>query len=153
TELACMVATRIGDAGGTVLVVAGSVLIDRLVGPEAVEWPGPSANRKFARNLLQFLSRSNVTSTPLEPFELISRIERTLIDTVRKGVRPKGDKDWWYECVPEPVRKKCAERHEQEKGRFPKAAYLDLLDLRSIIESNWKDFESMLGEAGWRGGR
>lgn len=60
---------------------------------------------------------------------------------------------WWTEGVPEGVRVKCAERAEREGNKLPKAAYLDLLDLKRITESRWSLFSDLLEEVGWTGGR
>jgi hypothetical protein len=56
-ELSCMVAHYDRDSGGTVLAISGAALLDDYVGPAGVEWPGVSANRQFANNLLDFLTK------------------------------------------------------------------------------------------------
>jgi hypothetical protein len=55
--------------------------------------------------------------------------------------------------VREPIRKKCAERQEEEKNEFPKEAYLDLTDIKQILRDNWEVFERSLRSAGFTGSK
>jgi hypothetical protein len=52
---------------------------------------------------------------------------------------------WWYSGVPPQIRKKAAERFEEEKGKGKKEGYVDLIDLRTIVVSNWPLFQDSLG--------
>jgi len=51
------------------------------------------------------------------------------------------------------IRQKCAERFEEEKGQFPKEAYLDLIDLKTIMTANFANFEAALKSVGYEGGK
>jgi hypothetical protein len=43
--------------------------------------------------------------------------------------------------------------HEKEKCRRPKEAYLYLIDLKVIMEKQWKHFDAHFAAVGHRGGR
>ena len=58
--------------------------------------------------------------------------------TVLKQSQP----NWWEECVPLTMRQECAQRQEEEKNRWPKEAYFDLIDLKDLMQKNWKLFET-----------
>jgi hypothetical protein len=51
------------------------------------------------------------------------------------------------------IRKKCAERREEEDGQFPVHAYLDLIDLKKIMEKHFALFDAAFREVGRTGGR
>src|SRR5262245_35456977 len=91
---------------------------------------------------------------PVEPSadDLITRTERNLCDLVI-GTLEKTSGEWWYECVPEKIRLEAVRAYEQERGRFPKHAYLYLIQFREIIQANFAKFEPMLKAVGWIGGK
>jgi hypothetical protein len=44
--------------------------------------------------------------------------------------------------------------HRQEEGNLlPKQAYLDILDVKSTIEKNWKLFDKQLHDVWWTSGK
>lgn len=61
--------------------------------------------------------------------------------------------DPWVTGVPLPIRQEAAARQEAEGNRFPKEAYLNLIDLKTIMEKNWKLFEPYFAALGRHGGR
>jgi hypothetical protein len=124
-----------------VLLVGGSFLGDPWTNSFGFQYRGISANRRLAQNITTFLlPRASPRIVEVPPEQLIPRTERNLADFVLR-VLAKVSPDWWFQCVPERVRREAADRHEQEKDRFPKHAYLDLIDLREIIRSNFLEFE------------
>ncbi len=135
-ELACMAIWR-GELGA-VLASRGPVFYD----------PFPQQNQRLATNVIRFLCESRTVS----PEERCRRIEENLCDFVL-GVAKATGGDWWTERVPLTIRQKCAERHEEEKCRLPKEAYLDLIDLKTIMEKQWKLFEQHLRAEGCEGGK
>ena len=52
---------------------------------------------------------------------------------------------WWYSGVPQQIRKKAAERLEEDKGKGNRENYLDLIDLRTIVLNNWNLFQDTVG--------
>jgi len=62
------------------------------------------------------------------------------VDFVFDVVKP-SDREWWVKCVPEAIRQKAEQRQKDERNKFPREAYLDLLDLKKIIAKNWRLFE------------
>ena len=45
--------------------------------------------------------------------------------------------EWWTNGVPRKIRSKCAQRAEEDDNRCNRWEYLDLIDLKDIIESKW----------------
>lgn len=150
-ELTCMAA--FSPSGETVIVISGSILTDRLIGPKSLEWPGENANRRFALNLLDRLVRGQQSRPEADlGYQLCRQIEHALMELLESALGSPLD-EWWFERVPLPIRQKCAQRREEEQGRYPIQAYLDLTDLKQIIEHNWKVFEPAVRDAGWQGGK
>lgn len=71
-------------------------------------------------------------------------LQRIVIDTLRAEYGDGQDEAWWYRGIPAPIRKKAAERLEEEQGKGSKESYLDLIDFRTIAVNNWTLFEEML---------
>ena len=75
---------------------------------------------------------------------LIDEIQKILYSTVinrLKHEHPHGDNDWWYDGVPNKVRKACIAKQEDDKGSKNKEQYLVLIDYYSIAHSNWAIFK------------
>jgi hypothetical protein len=81
-------------------------------------------------------------------YAIIQRIEtalqRIVIDTLKAEFGDGPDEPWWYSGIPQPIRKKAAERVEEEQGKGSKERYLDLIDFRTIAVNNWTLFEPLL---------
>jgi hypothetical protein len=138
-KLACM-AIWYGESDGAVLASAGPGFSDPFI----------ESNKGLAANLIRFLC-DNVNPT-LSAEQHYSRIEVNLADFVFGIVKATGE-DWWSEHIPLPIRQKCAQRQEEEKCQWPKEAYLDLVDLKEIMEKQWKLFESYIAAEGYKGGK
>jgi hypothetical protein len=82
-------------------------------------------------------------------YELLRKIETTLHRRIRSTLVHRygsEEKNWWRQGVPERVRKKCAERREEDPDPVDDPyCYTDLLDLASILDANW---EALQGEVG-----
>jgi hypothetical protein len=77
--------------------------------------------------------------------EMLHKIEVGLYDFVMHQLKAHFNatpEQWWYEGVPEPLRKKNAELSEASKGRIPKEQGFYLISYREIIEENWPLFSS-----------
>jgi len=83
---------------------------------------------------------------------MAKRIEVDLARFVLGAMTAVGP-DWWEQCVPLPMRQRCAERQEEEGNRHPKHAYFTLIDLKQLIQKNWQLFEAHLRAAGCQGGK
>jgi hypothetical protein len=137
-ELACM-AIWYGENDGAVMAS---------IGPDLTNVTS-EGNRQLAVNVLRWLCG---TEAPLRAEMHCHRIEVNLVDFVLGAVKNTGD-NWWIERIPLTIRQECAKRHEEEKCRWPKEAYLDLIDLKTIMSKEWKLFESHLRAAGCEGGK
>jgi hypothetical protein len=138
-ELSCM-GVWYGENGGAVLAAIGLALNDRFI----------EDNRRLATNIIGFLAEN--AKPTVSPEDYCHRIEINLVDFVL-GVVQTADANWWAERIPLQVRSKCAQRHEEEKCRWPKEAYLDLIDLKTIMSKEWRLFESHLRAVGCKGGK
>ncbi len=142
-----------GERGQVVIAVSGNLIGNPYRGPMGNYWPGIEANERFARNLLSYLKKSCQSHGPediLDGNNLCDRIEENLADFV-KGVLQKAstEGDWWTEFVPKKIRIKCVERKEDEDNKYKqREAYLDLIDLKTIIEKHWTLFERFFRMAG-----
>jgi len=81
--------------------------------------------------------------------EIIDRMEVTLQKVILKVLKDRLGADesgWWMKGVPKPIRMKATQRREEDNGeRGGQECYLDLIDYREIIVSNWLLFQDMLG--------
>lgn len=55
---------------------------------------------------------------------------------------------WWVNSVPPQIRQSCVARQEQDRLEYPRHAYLDLIDLKEILDRNWRLFESHFAKVG-----
>jgi hypothetical protein len=106
-------------------------------------------NTRLARNVLKFLAESKVS---VSTEEMCRRVEINLVDFVFGVIKP-SDENWWVNRIPVNIRQECAKRHEEERCRFPKEAYFDLIDLKTVIAKNWPLFEPHLRAEGCQGGK
>lgn len=80
----------------------------------------------------------------MRAYDLCVRIERDMKYSIIRRLMKKHGDHWWVAGVPEKIRKKCAERREEEACELEVEAYFDLIDLREIIKSNWDEFKQAL---------
>ncbi len=80
--------------------------------------------------------------------DIIEDIELQLFDWMIEVLKDNHEDKWWTKGVKEPIRIKCAsiQESEGEDDNVPKWAYLTLIDIKAIIEANWKLFSSAMEE-------
>ena len=80
--------------------------------------------------------------------DCIRHIETTLQQFVVTKLREEftgAPEEWWFEGVPEQIRKQVRQRMEEEKAaNQPQEAFFDLIHYRTIIQKNWNLFQSSL---------
>ncbi|MBL8419938.1 MAG: hypothetical protein JNK92_04810 [Dechloromonas sp.] len=147
-ELSVVVSSSRSDWRGRVIASSAGLFHDPYVGPLGDQFPGISAgdNAIFARNLLRAIASGTASEVHdwLYVYSLISQIEigvSQVTDTTLSRVSGDG---WFHSRVPESIVKKCTERRSSESQTFPVAAYLDLIDFKSIWKACWADFEPLL---------
>ncbi len=72
---------------------------------------------------------------------LINEIQQTLYQFVMKRLNESFGENWWYDGVPEPVRKSCSAIQEEERGTKEKHQYMHLIDYHVIADRNWEVFK------------
>jgi hypothetical protein len=138
---------------GAVVVSMDSFLVDH-----ANRWtngalmPGIQENEQLASNLIRYLTASG-SSEPTYAQEC-NRAEKNLCDFVTAILKSTfGEDHWWVEAVPLPIRKLCVANREEEKQKFPPECYLTIINLKTIMESNWKLFMPHFVDAGSSSGK
>lgn len=153
-EISCLVEAPVGT--GAILTYSGSFFNEPYAGPLGHSFPGITgeANSRLAENIIKWLAGSR-NQRPLteEAFQLIDRIERTLVEYTVRQLGTSFNDDWWTKGVPITVRQKCAARQEEEGNLLPKQAYFDVLDIKEILEKNWLLFGGAAETVGWTGGK
>ena len=147
-ELASMAGWQ-SDNGGGVLAVSGNYLGDHYAGTTGVEWPGIESNPTLAKNVLRYLAESLPADSP---YGLVARIEVNLGDWVLNRLR-ESNPNWWLELVPPKIQEKCQRRESSEGKGIPAHGYLDLIDLKVLIEKNWNLFEFDFKRSGDNAGK
>ena len=147
-ELASIAAWHSADGGG-VLAIAGNCLTDAYTGITGHSFPGIEANASFAKNLLVYLHEGRPSDSPEDHCK---RVEINIADFALNQLKLRGA-NWWNETVSEKIRQKCDARRLQEQKGLPVECYLDLIDLKVLIEKNWASFESLLQSVGCDGGK
>jgi len=73
------------------------------------------------------------------------RIETNLHEFVRQTLQASfGEQEsgWWVKGIPLQIRVNCAQKREEDSLREELYRYTDLIDLKTIINKNWRLFES-----------
>lgn len=86
------------------------------------------------------LGSKHLLSNLTEGYTLIAHIETRLHSFVIDRLKDEYgalDDEWWTAGIPRPNRKKCADRQEGDDNRYDRWLYLDLLDLKDVVEARW----------------
>ena len=109
---------------------------------------------KFKNETLTFLQgwlKQKLPPKPhLDAYDLVTWVEEMLHMFIKQRLRQvfgENEREWWHQGVPEKVRKKCAERREEDPERRPPFNYSDLIDLKEIMDKNWQHFENDVRKA------
>jgi len=107
------------------------------------------ANVRFVERLLDWWSGNlNANVDNGRAVELLHSIEVGLYDIVLHVLKQHfPEAAWWYEGVPEPLRKKAADLSEESKGSIPKEQGFYFISYKLIMEENWKIFEPVFDPA------
>jgi hypothetical protein len=85
--------------------------------------------------------------TPEEPYHLVKWIEETVHTLIRDVLVSEygmEEEAWWRQGVSIEIRKTCAARREEDAKPQDIYAYVDLIDLKEILDKRWKLFEPRL---------
>jgi hypothetical protein len=146
-DLACM-AVRYNENKGGVLAVTSDLFSDFSVAAPPYYYPGIEGNERLARNVLDFLCENDPA---IEVERLSKQIEVNLTDFVLGKIKALNE-NWRTEYIPPGVQKKWAGRRKRQGNRFSPEHYLDLPDLKSIMNKQWRDFEPAFRTLGLEGG-
>lgn len=79
----------------------------------------------------------------ISAYRYIQRIETSLHSHISHILHDSfGDEEseWWVKGIPPQIRIECAQRREEDPLREELYSYIDLIDLKSIIDKNWSIF-------------
>jgi hypothetical protein len=81
-------------------------------------------------------------------YALICEIEVGLHRLVKQTLEAEYGSRWWREGTPEPTRKNCQGRKEEDSSPLDDAYYYTtFIELKSIIDNNWRVFSKALPKA------
>jgi tetratricopeptide (TPR) repeat protein len=103
------------------------------------------AKNEVLQSLDKWLKERLPPKPHVEAYEQVTWVEERLHMFIGQRLRQAfGEEEtgWWRQGVPEGIRKKCAERLEEDPNRRPRYNYTDLLDLKEIMDRNWRLFEN-----------
>lgn len=73
-------------------------------------------------------------------------LQRTIVEELKKEYSEVGDR-WWFDGIPEKIRKNATALFEEDKGdRGERFYYFNLIDYRDIVNANWTLLGSLLGQ-------
>lgn len=108
-----------------------------------------------SKDLTDYLKDRDEKGTQ-EADQIIKKINKILYNDVIARLKVKFGTDndaWWWQGVPQPIRKECFERANNDNGEKPLWQYLALATYQSIAVHNWDVFQDAyaLGEKGKKG--
>ncbi|MEK7281121.1 MAG: tetratricopeptide repeat protein, partial [Chloroflexota bacterium] len=80
----------------------------------------------------------------VELYRLVTATEERLHLFIRQRLQQafgEEESGWWSQGIPLAIRQKCAQRREEDPRRRDYYNYTDLIDLKDIVDKNWKPFE------------
>ncbi len=83
-------------------------------------------------------------------YEYISDIEMTLHSFVKRELENEfgqGEDGWWRKGIPLRIRQECVSKREADIEYFDNYCYTNFIDLRDILERNWKIFSNILSKS------
>jgi hypothetical protein len=105
-----------------------TVPADRRVNPRSVE------DKEIVR---RYGAASSLMGEIYEDVRFLELLLHHRISAILQHEYGKDEMGWWRMGIPEPIRKKCQERREEDEDPTEPFNYTDLLDLRSIIDKKW----------------
>lgn len=132
------------DNRAGLLVLAGSVISDPMLGFTGKPLPGIRANIPFLEALLDWwVGGIAIEHYVNDASAMLRAIEYGLYDVVMTVLKKNFDScpdDWWDRGVPESLQKKIEEHHKESKNPAKKEHGFYLIDYKTIIERNWSIF-------------
>ena len=76
-------------------------------------------------------------------FQAINQVEQQLHEFIRRRLKDEyGEEDgWWVKGIPLPIREDCVRQRERDPKRLEPYNYVYLIDLRTVLDKNWRLFE------------
>jgi len=132
--------TGLFDKSGGVIAIGAGGFNDPSLNQLGDYSPGIIQNFQLLQNTLKWLKKElPPPNFSLQGSQLVHNIEVSLHDIVTIRLQQQlGEKDWWNKGVPLEVRRRAADKKEQDNNSIKeKTAYFDLLDYKKVIEKNW----------------
>lgn len=118
---------------------------------------GRSKNYGTAKNVEIFLDRNGTKTLPEvielylvtrdarpDLYALICELEVLLHRLVLQTLKSNLGERWWRDGFPEATRKNCQIRREEDNPQDEPYYYTTLIELKSIIDGNWRIFSTAL---------
>lgn len=103
-----------------------------------------SRYRQEQEEMRRLIAERDAREDPsVSAYRLIPTLETNLHNCVRNAlIESFGEEEtgWWIKAIPYPIRVDCAKRRESDPAREELYSYTDLIDLKTIIEKNFKVF-------------
>lgn len=99
---------------------------------------------KTLYQLEQWLEARRPPELFVKLYKLVAPSEESLHLFIRQKLKRhfgEDETEWWAKGIPLSIRQKCAQRREDDPRRRRLYDYTDLIDLKDIIDKNWKLFE------------
>jgi hypothetical protein len=137
---------RFTETGAIQLVISGNLLSDPYETFAGI-FPGISANREFAKNLIDCLATSKPYSNPvlIKAYELFVQIEQTLGTLAVEVIETQYPGKSFAEFVPKEILNEL--RDPAGRVRFGSATFDNISD---IILHNWQVFDGIFTDGGQR---
>lgn len=88
---------------------------------------------------------SPFTDTYRVLLQLETMLHRLICKTLENVFPPNHDDDWWKQGAPKTTRQRCRVIQLEDKGDpLHESAYTNFIDLKDIIDRNWKGFQNFL---------
>lgn len=82
-------------------------------------------------------------------YTILCRVEVFLHEVIKMMLQHEyrdGEEQWWVKGVPLDVRQRCVKLREENGRDLPEYGYTNLVDLKVILDKQWKVFSRVFGD-------
>jgi hypothetical protein len=104
---------------------------------DIIEWAVVEARKERIQTVL----KDQKIRSPYEKIAAIERKVHGFIEITLKKEIGNSEQEWWVKGIPEKIRIDCQTLCEKDKRKQPPYCYTYLINLKEILDYNWKIFE------------